>query len=318
MGNVGSWAMGVVVLSASMAACSGDDRPTSATAGAPSGAGTDVGGAAAAGRGGATMTAAGTSSGAGAPGSSTSASNYAAAFCGAARSCCTKEGLDIAGLAGCETEAVRQLNPLQALERGTAKAVEPAFSECVAAWQALGDSCQPSDAFAVCNSAFAGTAQVGEPCRNVVDCVRGTTPLACIKHQENPDEPSPELGVCRNLVQAAEGEPCLVSTTSNDFGVTYTTPEASPPLGHCSAEDGLYCPFAQRVCAPFAKADAPCSSTEQCAPGLGCAGDTCSALEPAGEPCTSSQECAAGTLCRDGQCTVPPFAHDDLCEGDLD
>jgi hypothetical protein len=300
MGNVGSWAMAVVVLSAGMAACSGDDGPASATAGAPSGAGT-----------------AGTSSGAGATGSSSSASDYAAAFCGAARSCCTKEGLDIAGLAECEAEAVRQMNPLQALERGTAKAVEPAFSECVAAWQALGDSCQPSDAFAVCSSAFAGTAQVGEPCRNVVDCVRGATPLACIKHRENPDDPSPELGVCRNLVQAAEGEPCLVSTTSNYFGVTYTTPEQSPPLGHCSAQNGLYCSFAERVCTAFAKAGEPCSSPEQCAPGLGCTGDTCNPLAPAGEPCASSQECAAGTLCRDDQCTVPPFADDDLCDGDL-
>jgi hypothetical protein len=305
MGNVASWVMVAVVSSASMAACSGNE-------------GTAAGASAAAGQSGATMTAAGTSSGAGATGSSTSASDYAAAFCGAARACCTKEGLDIAGLAECEAEAVTQINPLQALVRGTAQAVEPAFSDCVAAWQTLGESCQRSAELAVCASAFVGTALAGEPCRNVVDCVRGATPLACIKHRENPDDPSPELGACRSLVQAAEGEPCLVSTTSNYFGVTYTTPELSPPLSHCSAEDGLYCAFAERVCTPFAKADAPCTSPEQCAPGLGCVDDTCSALKPAGEPCTSSEECAAGTLCRDDQCTVPPFAYDGLCEGDLD
>jgi hypothetical protein len=245
-------------------------------------------------------------------------SDFAKAFCDAARSCCVKAQMDASGLANCEDAAPVELSLLAAVARGTAKLVEPAYGKCLQELRALGDSCVASAGLESCGDAFEGTAAEGEPCHKVVDCIHGSAPVACIKQQADSSAASPELGVCRKLVTAKVGEPCLISGDAHFSGVTYTSPDAAPPLGVCAEEDGLYCDFGEQTCQARGAANTPCSSDEHCLLGLGCIEDTCQTPKAEGEACNTSGDCVSGTLCQNQTCVVPRFGTGDLCEGDLD
>jgi hypothetical protein len=245
-------------------------------------------------------------------------SDFAKAYCEAARSCCAKAQMDASGLANCEAAATEELNVLAALQRGTAKIVEPAYGTCLQGLRTLGETCVAAAGLDSCGSdAFQGTAAEGEPCHKSVDCIHGSAPVACIK-QTDPGGASPELGVCRNLVAAKLGDPCLISGDARFSGVTHTSPDAAPPLGVCAAEDGLYCDYGEHVCQARGAVDTACSSAENCLLGLGCIDDTCQTPKAEGEACNGSDDCASGTLCQNQKCVVPKFGTGDLCEGDLD
>jgi hypothetical protein len=260
----------------------------------------------------------GSTGGVGPTASSGDGSDFAKAFCDAARSCCVKEQMDVSGLDDCEAAALVQLNLLAALQRGTAKAVEPAYSKCVQGLRALGDSCVAMAEWGSCGDAFQGTAGEGEPCHKSVDCIRGEAPVACIKQQPDSSAASPELGVCRKMVAAKLGEPCLMSGDAHFSGVTYTSPDEAPPLGVCAAEDGLYCAFSVPACQARGALNAPCTSHDSCQLGLGCIDNTCQTPQAEGGACGTSDDCMSGALCQNHVCAVPKFGTGDLCEGDLD
>jgi hypothetical protein len=128
---------------------------------------------------------------------------------------------------------------------------------------------------AVCSEVVTGTVQTGDACASSSECVSGacatpTCGMACC------------LGTCVAANAPAKlGEPCATRT----------------------CEVGLACDNA-KMCVELLAAGAPCTSGDQCAYGLGCAGSpgTCKALPKVGEPCPDNVCTAFGATCSAGTC----------------
>jgi hypothetical protein len=232
------------------------------------------------------------------------------AVCGAARSCCERDGFGSQDLANCEAEFRRQTDLIDLIEGGTVT-LTAAFVACTAAYRGAAASCVAARSeFVSCtNAMFLGTRAEGAPCTSALECSTGKGGWVCLKDSNA----ATDIGVCRQAPRARSGEGCFHTCDQDPCLVTLTTPETEPVLGVCLENDGLFC--TGRVCAPHLAEGAPCSSGEACGPERYCSG-VCTRRKAEAEPCAGSEECA--TLgCVNGRCETPRIANEKLCSGDL-
>jgi hypothetical protein len=255
----------------------------------------------------------------GPPGSSSSIQALIDALCAGARNCCNQAGYPAEPLADCEAEVMRQIDSLTLVVAGTVLADASKVASCVTAYRAAASTCAyPSSTFDDCQGMFSGTRHDGESCTRSEECVRGAEAVMCLKTSSGTTDP--ETGICHTLQRGVLGQPCSTSADRNFSGVTYTTPDPSPPLVYCHSADGLYCGYlvttTERACQEFAAEGAPCADGQVCAPNAFCDA-TCKARKSLGSPCVARNECAELLACENGTCAPLGVASDKLCSGDF-
>lgn len=205
------------------------------------------------------------------------------------------EGLD---RAACEARQASVLCAPWARAFGRAEAggegtwLAGAGRRCV---EAIGSGCERGFAYSLldvpaCQQAFQPRATEGERCSFVGSCVEGTF---CDARAACP-------GTCRPL--GAVNQPCN-------------------PSSPCAP--GLYCSLTQMVCLPPSDVGAACETPAlgpSCRAGAFCDGSqgqpTCVPARGRGNGCTSAAECAAGLRCLRNRCSAGEL--DDSCEADAD
>lgn len=215
-------------------------------------------------------------------------SQLASAVCAEFADCCDQEGITIMQAACAEL-----VNSASSAEDLTYDA--EAAGDCLATMRTL-SSCDALAQPDVCKRVFQGSAALGEPCTNDVECapVEGGT-VSC----GFDDTCEAELrGVADDACTATCTEDAATGSTSC-WG-SGAQGEPGEPTTSCFTNDGLYC-GPGNTCAVLVAEGGDCSGGRQCAEGLECrSGDdarTCQPLPALGEACGS--ECAEG-YCPDG------------------
>lgn len=238
------------------------------------------------------------------------------AICSAARTCCGRAGKPAEPLADCESEVIRQVDPLQEVVNRTVVVNAARFSACVAEYQAAASSCEyPATIGKDCKGIFSGTLREGERCTRAEECIGGTDPVSCLLPIS--DGGAGRTGVCHDLGRGGPGDACIVSGDEHFQGTTFATSDPNPPFVYCHSADGLFCTsMANGTCEPIAKVGSPCMGLE-CGEDAYC-DTTCIAKKPAGSACAHSSECQSVQACNNGICGPLGIAADKLCNGDFD
>jgi len=211
-------------------------------------------------------------------------------FCTAARSCCAKASISIAGLSNCESVAPAHGLGMQLYGLGQVTINATALATCQTAYAKLANSCDYKDIQTACNGVFAPAQDENEPCgKGGVPDIMGAAacrstggPEVCqwIGDSSNPNT----TGLCHPIAHGKVGDHCIATCPSDQScsGDEYTSAQDTS-VTWCFESDGLYC--------------SPLGNTPyQCVPltpvGSGCAADA--------QSCGSLNYCDPKSICRAG------------------
>lgn len=167
---------------------------------------------------------------------------------------------------------------------------------------------------------------------HVKQCFDSVADDTCDQTDANGRVRVPACGAYFEGTVAAGGE-CFVNQecisqqcVGSDTGTSCTrgtcignTPPGMEPIAlgmSCSSNlscvDGAYCPIDTGVCTPLLASGSPCTGSEECGYGLGCAGPSgmrmCQPLPGVGEPCRFDLPCRDEGLNCDTSATTPTCA----------
>ena len=214
----------------------------------------------------------------------------AKSFCTAARSCCAKAAISIAGLANCESVAPTQGMGMQLYGLGQVTIDAAALATCQAAYEKLANSCDYKDIETACNGVFAPAQDENKPCgKGGIPSIMGAAacrstggPAVC---QWIGDSSDPNTtGSCHSIAHGKVGDHCIATCQSGQScnGDEYTSAQDTS-VTWCFESDGLYCsPLGNTPyrCVPLTPA------------GSSCASDT--------QACGSLNYCDSKSICRTG------------------
>jgi hypothetical protein len=154
---------------------------------------------------------------------------------------------------------------------------------------------------ASCGRAIRGTVADGGTCYTDSDCAssRCANATACPGTCASTRTGSQPCQVRRDC---APGSFCVMNTTLGYFTcapISYPGLGASCSAGGMPCQAGLYCDLSASpsVCKAL-KTTGPCTSTDECAPGLRCDGGSCTAIPGPGDPCAQKLDaCGPGLYC---------------------
>jgi hypothetical protein len=231
------------------------------------------------------------------------------AYCQAAQSCCTKQGIP-AMLTDCASMFPTRDKVLASIDTGGVTVNAPALAKCLAAYQDAATTCDENLVVSACTGVFSGTKAAGEPCANGSECNTAQGPTTCLFVGDNT---SP--GVCKLTLHGKSGDAC-VSTCPTSGDCSYETyGAADSPLTWCFEAEGLYCDFSSTTCQPLVALGKACSFSDACGSGNLCdlvckkgvkLGQSCAV-----NACINELECSPDS----GTCVDPPFANDSVCMG---
>jgi hypothetical protein len=230
------------------------------------------------------------------------------AYCQAAQSCCTKQGVPTM-LTDCATMFPTRDKVLASIDSGGVTVNAAALAKCLAAYQEAATACDENVVVSACQGVFNGTKAAGEACANGSECNGAQGPTTCLFVGDNT---SP--GVCKLTLHGKPGDTC-VSTCPTSGDCSYETyGAADSPLAWCFEADGLYCDTSS-TCQPLVALGQACVGFDSCGSGNNCdsvckkgatLGQSCATVE-----CIPELECSADT----GTCVDPPFASESVCMG---
>lgn len=233
-----------------------------------------------------------------------------AAYCAAARSCCSAAGEPLEPLSGCERAFVEQSDNVLLAKTGHVEIDAQALAGCVAAYTEAKATCVLDGVLAACHGIFIGNVAAEGACSDVLECDRSKGPKVCLRIQGSADA----LGICKTPPRGKDGDACAQSCeTDGNCSSNASSPDASVPLTLCHEEDGLYCSLGTS-CVPLGATGDECTFDEACGSGGYC-DSTCKPLGAAGDACQFDFACGLGLACVNGACVPAPVASEETCVG---
>ena len=170
-------------------------------------------------------------------------------------------------------------------------------------------ACGDMDDVAECEAVFTGTLPEGATCDGDSVCAAPTGGVAVCTYSSDGD-----LGTCRPLARAAQGEACAASGQDGDWYEVMDTASG----GICFREDGLFCENFD-TCQPLRAVGDACSYYDDCVDGAVCdsSSDTCVAISAVGGPCDYDGHCVEDTYCATDLTCQPLQGAGAACETDL-